>query len=144
MLQARSSVIAPMLLGILRIVTALVFMQHGLQKLIGFPNAGHHPGPFVLLSLPGLAGILETFGGFAVLVGLKTRTVAFILSGQMAVAYWLIHFVAGLAQPRGWLPVVNGGDAAVLFCFIFLYLAAAGPGRLSLDGWLAARANPRV
>lgn len=123
---------APAALGILRIVTALLFMQHGFQKLLGFPDAGHHPGPFVLFSLAGIAGILETFGGFAVLLGVWTRPIALLLSGQMAVAYWLFHFVGGLNQPRGFFPVVNGGDAAILFCFVFLYLSVAGPGRFAL------------
>lgn len=126
--------LAPHLLGVLRIVTALLFMQHGLQKLFGFPDAGHHPGPFVLLSLAGIAGILETCGGLAVLVGFCTRPISFVLSGQMAVAYWLFHFMGGLNMPRGYFPVINGGDAAILFCFVFLYLAAAGPGRFSIDG----------
>lgn len=123
---------APRVLGVLRIVTALLFMQHGFQKLLGFPDAGHHPGPFALFSLAGIAGILETFGGFAVVLGVWTRPVAFVLSGQMAVAYWLIHFAGGLNRPRGFFPVVNGGDSAILFCFVFLYLAVAGPGSLAL------------
>lgn len=123
----------PVLLGVLRIVAALLFMQHGWQKLFGFPNEGHHPGPFVLLSLAGIGGVLETFGGLLLLLGLWTRPVAFVLSGQMAVAYFLFHFAAGLQMPRGMFPVVNGGDLAILFCFLFLYLAAAGPGRFALD-----------
>ncbi|MFM2370692.1 MAG: hypothetical protein RIS85_414 [Pseudomonadota bacterium] len=123
---------APRMLGTLRIVSALLFMQHGFQKLFGFPDAGHHAGPFMLFSLAGIAGILETFGGLAVLLGLWTRPIAFLLSGQMAVAYWLFHFAGGLKLPRGYFPVVNGGDSAILFCFIFLYIAIAGPGRFTL------------
>jgi putative oxidoreductase len=123
---------APHALGVLRIVTALLFMQHGFQKLFAFPDAGHHPGPFVLFSLAGIGGILEAFGGLAILLGVWTRPIAFILSGQMAVAYWLFHFVGGLSQPRGYFPVVNGGDAAILYCFVFLFLVFAGPGRFTL------------
>lgn len=125
---------APQMLGVLRIVTALLYMQHGFQKLFKFPDAGHHPGPFELFSLAGIGGLLETFGGLALLLGLFTRPVAFLLAGQMAVAYWSIHFIAGLSQPRGYFPVVNGGDLAILFCFVFLYFLAAGPGAFSLDG----------
>ena len=124
----------PLALGLLRIVSALLFMQHGFQKLFQFPDAGHHPGPFVLLSLGGIAGILETFGGLAVLLGAWTRPVAFILSGEMAIAYFMFHFAGGLNQPRGFFPVVNGGDAAILFCFVFLFLSCAGAGRFSIDG----------
>jgi len=137
--SAAAGTIAPKLLGLLRIVTALLFMQHGFQKLFGFPDAGHHPGPFVLLSLAGIAGLLETFGGLAVLLGLWTRPIAFVLSGEMAVAYWMFHFAGGLAMPRGYFPVLNGGDAAILFCFVFLYISAAGPGRFSIDDLRAPR-----
>ncbi len=129
----RWSAYAPHALGVLRIVTALLFMQHGFQKLFGFPDAGHHPEPFVLMSLAGVAGLLEAFGGIAMLLGVLTRPVALLLSGEMAVAYWLFHFAGGLAMPRGYFPVVNGGDAAILFCFVFLYLVFAGPGRFSID-----------
>jgi len=124
---------APHVLGALRIMAALLFMQHGLQKLFEFPDAGHHPGPFELISMAGVAGILETFGGLAVLLGLFTRPVAFVLSGQMAVAYFLVHLGNNVAKPRGFFPVVNGGDLAILFCFVFLYLSVAGPGSFSLD-----------
>jgi putative oxidoreductase len=124
---------AQQVLGLLRIITGLLFMQHGLQKLIEFPDAGHHPGPFELFTLAGVGGILETFGGLAMVLGLFTRPVAFVLSGQMAVAYFLFHFANGIAQPMGFFPVVNGGDLAILFCFVFLYFAAAGPGTFSLD-----------
>lgn len=124
---------SPRLLSVFRIVAALVFMQHGAQKLFGFPTA--MPNPIELFSLIGLAGILEFFGGLLLLLGIFTRPVAFILSGEMAFAYFMVH-----AQ-RGFWPVANGGDLAVLFCFGFLYLAAVGGGPWSLDGvWRGSRA----
>jgi putative oxidoreductase len=116
---------SPRLLGVLRIVTALLFMEHGAQKLLGFPPSDH-PSP-ELLSLLGLAGILELVGGFFILIGLFTRPVAFVLAGEMAVAYWMAH------APKSIYPALNGGDAAILYCFIFLYLVAAGPGAFSVD-----------
>lgn len=115
---------SPVLLSLLRIVVALLFMQHGAQKLFGFPGGGH---TVELMSLMGLAGVLEFFGGLLVLLGLFTRPVAFILSGEMAFAYFMVH-----AHANFW-PVINGGDLAVLFCFTFLYLSAAGGGTVSLD-----------
>ena len=124
---------APLVLGILRIVTALLFIEHGTQKLFGFP-AGEREAIGFALTLPGIAGILETFGGILLLLGLFTRPVAFILSGQMAVAYWMAH------APQNPFPVNNGGDAAILYCFIFLYLVFAGPGALSLDGIIRRKA----
>lgn len=130
---------APHALALLRVITALLFMQHGLQKLIKFPNAGHHPEPFELFTLAGVAGILETFGGLAILLGISTRPVAFVLSGQMAVAYFMFHFANGIAKPMGFFPVVNGGELAILFCFVFLYLSVAGSGSFSLDGKRAQR-----
>ncbi|MFQ8430424.1 DoxX family protein [Amaricoccus sp. W119] len=124
----------PQALGILRIVTALLFIEHGTMKLFGFPSSGEGGGDGLsLLSL--IAGILETFGGLAVLVGFMTRPVAFILSGQMAVAYWFFHFAG-----NSFFPVLNRGDAAILFCFVFLYLVFAGPGSWSLDEKRAGRA----
>ena len=119
-------------LGVLRIITALLFIEHGTQKLFGFPASAH--GPVALLSLMGLAGILEALGGLLVLTGFKTRYVAFILSGEMAVAYWTAH------APRSFFPVDNGGDAAILFCFVFLFFVFAGAGAWSLDG---RSASPR-
>jgi len=116
---------SPRLLGLLRIVTALLFMEHGAQKLLGFPPSDH-PGP-ALFTLLWFAGVLELVGGFFVLIGWLTRPIAFLLSGQMAVAYWMAH------APRSFYPALNGGDAAILFCFIFLYVAAAGPGAFSVD-----------
>jgi putative oxidoreductase len=117
---------APRLLSVLRIVTAFLFIQHGAQKLFGF--LATEPGAAVpLLSLRGLAGVLEFFGGFLLLLGLFTRPVAFILAGQMAVAYFMAH------APKGFWPIQNQGENAVLFCFVFLYLCAAGGGSWSLD-----------
>jgi putative oxidoreductase len=114
------------LLSILRIMTAFLFMAHGAQKLFGFlapPNAPTM-SPF---SFMGFGGVLEFFGGLAVLLGIFTRPVAFILSGQMAIAYFMFH------APGGFWPLQNKGDLAVLFTFIFLYLAVAGGGAWSLD-----------
>ena len=116
---------SPRLLGLLRIVTAILFMEHGAQKLLGFPPSDN--GSPELLSLLGAAGILELVGGFFILIGLFTRPVAFVLAGEMAVAYWMVH------APKATYPALNGGDAAILFCFIFLYLVAAGPGAFSVD-----------
>lgn len=115
---------APRLLSVLRIVSALLFISHGSQKLLGFPAAEFSPAAF---TLPWIAGVLELFGGFAVLVGFFTRPVAFVLSGLMACAYFMVH------APQSFFPAVNGGDAAILFCFVFLYIAAAGPGPWSID-----------
>lgn len=118
------------LLSVLRIVAAYCFILHGTQKLFAWPVLEPRD-PVSLLSLMGLAGVLEAFGGALLLAGFLTRPVAFILSGQMAVAYFMAH------APRGvWFPLLNGGEPAVLFCFIFLYLAAAGPGPWSVDAKL--------
>lgn len=117
---------APRLLSVLRIVTALLFMEHGAQKLFGF--LATQPGaPAPLFSMIGFAGVLEFFGGLLLLLGLFTRPVAFILSGQMAVAYFMVH------APQGFFPLQNKGELAVLYCFVFLYLAAAGAGTWSID-----------
>ena len=119
----------PRLLSVLRIITGFLFLAHGSQKLFGFPPS-ERPGAPTLLSLVGVAGVLEFIGGLLILFGLFTRPVAFILSGQMAVAYFMAH------APRGFWPVVNQGELAVLYCFVFLYLAAAGGGPWSLDAVL--------
>jgi putative oxidoreductase len=118
----------PRVLGLLRIVTALLFMLHGGQKLLGFPPLADGRSMPDLFTLFWFAGFLELVGGFFVLIGLFTRPVAFILSGQMAVAYWMAH------APRSAFPALNGGDAAILFCFVFLYLVVAGAGAFSVDG----------
>jgi putative oxidoreductase len=117
---------APYALGVLRIITALIFLFHGAQKLFGFPAEppGGLPPAFTIFWF---GAILELFGGLLVLVGLFTRPVAFILSGEMAVAYWMVH------APKSIYPVLNGGDAAILYCFVFLYLVFAGPGVWSID-----------
>jgi putative oxidoreductase len=124
---------APQGLAVLRIITGLLFMQHGLQKMFHFPDAGHHPEPFVILSIAGIAGVLETFGGAAIVLGLFTRGVAFVLAGEMAVAYFAFHLQALAGGWRGFFPVINGGDSAILFCFVFLDLVFAGPGAWSAD-----------
>jgi len=115
---------SPQLLSVLRIVTAFLFMEHGSMKLFSFPAPMED---ISLLSLMGLAGILEVVGGFLILVGLFTQPVAFILSGEMAFAYFMAH------APQGFWPVLNHGEPAVLYCFIFLYLAVAGGGSWSVE-----------
>ena len=117
---------APRALAALRIIAGVLFLAHGVVKLFGFPE-GAQPGQVELLSLFGVGAVLELVGGALLVLGLFTRPVAFLLSGEMAVAYWMFH------APKSLYPVLNGGDAAILFCFIFLYLAAAGPGAWSLD-----------
>lgn len=118
--------IQPQLLGLLRIFTALTFISHGTQKLLGFPAPPSWGFP-AAFSLPWIAGVLEIVGGTLVLVGFLTRPAAFILSGLMAVAYWMAH------GSKGFYPLLNGGEAAMLFCFIFLYIAAAGPGAFGIE-----------
>ncbi|MER9598488.1 MULTISPECIES: DoxX family protein [unclassified Mesorhizobium] len=114
----------PFALAALRIMTALQFLQHGTQKLFNFP-VSDHAGALSGLSLT--AGILEFAGGILLALGLLTRPVAFLLCGEMAIAYFIAHV------PQGFFPVNNGGDSAISFCFIFLYLVFAGPGALALD-----------
>lgn len=119
----------PQGLAVLRIVTALLFLAHGTAKLLGFPDLGFSPA---LMSLPWLAGALEIVGGLMLVFGLYTRLVAFILCGEMAVAYFMAH------APQGFYPIQNGGELAVLYCFIFLYFVFAGTGAWSLDRRWAA------
>ena len=115
---------SPQILGITRIVVGLLFLEHGLMKLVGFPAAmGAGPLPPLMLA----AGLIEVAGGGLVALGLFSRYAAFVCSGQMAFAYFIAHF------PRGIYPALNGGDGAILFCFIFLYLAAAGPGSFAVN-----------
>jgi putative oxidoreductase len=121
----------PRLLSVLRLVAAFLFMAHGTQKWLGFPVP--RGSPTTLLSLSGAAGVLELAGGALLLVGLFTRPVAFILSGLMAFAYFIAH------APAGFWPIVNRGELAALYAFLFLYLAAAGGGPWSLDRWLRHR-----
>ena len=118
---------SPYALAVLRIVTALIFIEHGTQKLFGFP-APPQSGLPPAFSLFWFGAILEFAGGLLILAGLFTRPVAFILAGEMAVAYWMFH------APRSFYPVLNGGDAAILYCFVFLLLVFTGPGALSVDG----------
>lgn len=105
-------------------MTALQFIEHGTQKFFGFP-ASDHAGPLAGLTL--VQAILETFGGLLFLAGLFTRPVAFILCGNMAVAYFMAH------APKSFFPANNGGDAAILFCFVFLFFVFSGPGLLAVD-----------
>ena len=123
---------SPILLSILRIVTAFMFFQHGSAKLFHIPHVPMLDG-VQLISLFGMAGILEVVGGFLLLIGLFTRPVAFILSGEMAFAYFIAH------APRGFIPALNGGEMAIEWCFVFLYMWAAGPGAWSVDGWRSAK-----
>ncbi|MBA3479172.1 MAG: DoxX family protein [Lautropia sp.] len=128
------SIWAPRLLSVLRIATAYTFLQHGSAKLLGFPKVEMFDN-LQLASIYGVAGVLELVGGILLLIGLFTRPVAFVLSGMMAVAYLMAH-----SSPF-FSPMLSGGEAAYLFCFVFLYLCAAGPGPWSVD---AARAKPQA
>jgi putative oxidoreductase len=121
----------PQALGVLRIMTALQFVEHGSQKLFNFPVSAQ---PHALTGLTTAAGILEFAGGILLALGLFTRPVAFLLAGEMAIAYFMAHF------PRDFFPANNGGDAAILFCFVFLYLFFAGPGAFAVDNRESARA----
>ena len=124
----------------LRVITGALFMQHGVQKLFGLLLSPDRPwsGAPPVLSQMWFAGVLEVFGGALIVVGLFTRPVAFVLAGQMAVAYFQAH------APRGSFPILNGGELPVLFCFVFLYLFVAGPGRYSVDHALSAETpHPR-
>jgi putative oxidoreductase len=125
---------SPQILSLLRIVAALLFVQHGCAKLLHVP---YQPmfAHLHLMSLLGIQGVIELAGGALLAVGLFSRPVAFILCGDMAVAFFIAHF------PKNWLPILNGGDLAVLFCFTFLYLWVAGPGSWSLDAMMSARTS---
>jgi putative oxidoreductase len=117
--------------SVLRIMAGLMFMEHGMSKLFNFPPGAVHPSFPALLWF---AGVLECFGGALVALGLLTRPVAFLLSGEMAIGYFISH------APRSFFPLLNGGDAAVLYCFLFLYFAVAGGGAWSLDRfWMLDR-----
>jgi putative oxidoreductase len=129
-LVAKWRTLAPVLLSVLRIVAAFMFMQEGTMKLFSWPMAMPGGATLSLTSEVGIAGILEFVGGILLLVGLFTRPVAFILSGEMAVAYFQFHF------PQGFWPLVNNGQPAVLYCFIWLYISAAGAGPWSVDAAL--------
>ncbi len=119
---------ASSLLSVLRIVAALMFLQHGTAKLLAWPHSLlPSGGTLPITTLAGAGGIVELVGGVLLLLGLFTRPVAFICAGEMAVAYFKIHF------PQGFWTVFNGGELAVVYCFVWLYISAAGPGRWSLD-----------
>jgi putative oxidoreductase len=123
---------APRMLAVLRIMAALLFMEHGLMKLFHFPAAqpgAPDPLPMMLM----IAALIEVVGGALLVLGLFTRPVAFVCAGEMAAAYFMAH------APQSFWPAINGGDAAILFCFVFLYLAAAGGGAWSID---ATRRKP--
>jgi len=112
----------PFALSLLRVVAALLFLQHGLSKFFGFPTAGPPLAGLVIL-----AALIETIGSVLLLVGWFSRWAAFVMSGEMAFAYFMVH------APKSVYPIVNGGDAAILYCFVFLYLFFAGPGPISVD-----------
>ena len=130
----RPSQLGPILLSVLRIVVGLLFLEHGAQKLLGFPPGSVMPMP-AAFTLIWFSGLIELVGGALIALGLFTRTAAFFCAGEMAFAYFIGH------APRGFFPVNNMGDAAILYCFVFLYLSAAGPGPWSVD---AIRARGRV
>jgi putative oxidoreductase len=115
----------PEMLSIVRIMIGLLFLEHGTSKLLGFPPPSN--GMPALMTLHGIQGLLELVGGALITMGLFTRPAAFILSGNMAVAYFMSH------APKGFFPMLNGGDGAILYCFIFLLFFVAGPGRWSVD-----------
>ena len=120
------------MLSILRIVAGLLFLEHGAQKLFNFPpSAMPNMFPVAIATKLGLAGVIETFGGLAIFVGLFTRPVAFIAAGEMAYAYFTAHF------PKSFYPIQSGGEPAVLFCFIWLYFMVAGAGPWSVDAMIA-------
>ena len=115
---------SPQIRGVLRIIVGLLFLEHGLMKIVGFP-APMGAGPLSPMLLA--AGIIELVGGALIVLGFFSRIAAFIASGEMAFAYFIAHF------PRNFFPAQNGGDAAILFCFLFLYMAAAGPGAFAVN-----------
>jgi putative oxidoreductase len=117
--------LSPTLLSVLRIMSGLLLLQHGTTKILGIPQS--QMTGVDLTSMGGIAGILELVGGVLLVIGLFTRPTAFILSGMLAVAYFMVH------APQGFYPLLNGGELAALYCFVMLYLAAAGPGPLSVD-----------
>jgi putative oxidoreductase len=124
---------APRIRSVFRIVLGLLFIEHGTAKLFHFPEVASFDG-VLLFSLIGLSAVLELVGGVLLLLGLFTRATAFVLSGEMAVAYFMVH------APRGFFPLLNGGEAAVFYCFLFLYLSVVGGGTWSLDNARRQRA----
>ncbi len=137
--KASLDTLTPQTLALLRIVAAFLFLQHGTAKLLAVPHVAYFDH-LQLLSLIGFAGMLEVVGSLLLILGLFTRPVAFILSGEMAVAYFMAHASKGQVLS----PMLNQGEPAVLFCFIFLFLAAAGPGAWSIDGRRAPTPAPRA
>lgn len=125
---------SPHLLSVLRIMSALLFMQHGTAKLLGFPAVEMFATPPEVGTLIWFTGVLELVGGALLALGLFTRPVAFVLSGMMAVAYWMAH------APQSFFPIINQGELAALYSFTFLYIAAAGPGAWALDNLFAKKA----
>ncbi len=125
---------APIVFALLRLMTGLLFLEHGLVKLIGFPP-GAYPGQQAVLSFAGLSAMIELVAGALIAMGLLTRLAAFIASGEMAVGYFMMH------ASKGFFPAANGGDAAILFCFVFLYFVTVGGGLYSFDHILAGRSN---
>lgn len=115
---------SPIMLSVLRIIVGLMFLEHGMGKLLGWPASDMHPA---VMSLPWIAGCIELVGGALITIGLLTRPAAFIASGMSAVGYFLVH------APMGFFPMNNHGEAIIFFCFVFLYLVFAGPGPLSVD-----------
>ena len=125
----------PIVLGIVRIVTGLLFLEHGAQKFLSFPPGAYAGSGWAFAQLGAYAGPIELICGFLIALGLFTSIAAFLASGEMAVAFFKVHL------PNGWHPLVNHGEAAVLFCFGFLYMAARGSGRYSVDGARAGTAR---
>jgi putative oxidoreductase len=138
MMRERLSQYQPMMLSILRIVTGLIFLAHGTQKFLGFPAGDMAGSGWAMDNLGSVAGIIEVVTGVLIGIGLFTRMAAFVASGTMAVAYWYAH------APQNFFPVNNAGDAAILYCFVFLYLVFAGPGPFSVDAAMAGKSvTPR-
>ena len=129
------SAYAPQMLSVLRITSALIFMAHGTQKILNFPPATQ---PVDLASLGGIAGFFELVGGALLVIGLFTRPAAFVLSGVMAFAYFIAH------APESFFPILHGGDAAILYCFVFLYIACAGAGPWSVDAMMGRNRVARI
>ena len=128
MLSPSPSSFSSYVLSLVRIIVGLLFLEHGTAKYLGFPSL---PRSAEALSMSGVGGLLELIGGALMVLGLFTRPVAFLLCGEMAVAYFYAHF------PRNFFPLINGGDAAVLYCFVFLYVMFAGAGPWSVDALIA-------
>jgi putative oxidoreductase len=127
----------PRMLSVFRIIVGVLFVEHGTNKLLDFPHSATHKAYELFTLAPGLQGPIEAIGGVLIILGLFTRPVAFVLAGDMAVAYFMAH------APRGFYPMLNMGDAAILYCFAFLYLFVAGPGPWSLDRQRRGTAQPR-